>query len=59
MSSYILTVGIFSPKTYTVFVPISLETGLSLGDFNAGNGFMFLLYSWGCYRMINYVHEVE
>jgi MFS family permease len=47
-SSYILTIGISSAAIYSVFVPISLETGLSLDDLNAGTGYMFLLFGWGC-----------
>jgi MFS family permease len=31
-----------------VFVPIAEDTGLSLGDLNAGTGYMFLLFGWGC-----------
>jgi MFS family permease len=47
-SSYILTIGISSAAIYSVFVPISIETGLSLDDLNAGTGYMFLLFGWGC-----------
>lgn len=45
---YILMVGIASAAIYSVLIPISLDTGLTLGDLNAGTGYMFLAFGWGC-----------
>lgn len=46
--SYCTFVGIASAALYSVLVPISLDTGLSLNDLNAGTGYMFLFFGWGC-----------
>lgn len=45
---YTLMVGIASAAIYSVLIPISNETGLTLGDLNAGTGYMFLAFGWGC-----------
>ncbi|KAF2725314.1 MFS general substrate transporter [Polychaeton citri CBS 116435] len=45
---YTLMVGIASAAIYSVLVPISEATGLTLGDLNAGTGYMFLFFGWGC-----------
>lgn len=47
-ASYILTVGIASAAIYSVLVPISIATNLTVGDLNAGTGYMFLFFGWGC-----------
>lgn len=41
-------VGIASAAIYSVLEPISAATGLSLSDLNAGTGYMFLAFGWGC-----------
>lgn len=41
-------VGIASAAIYSVLVPISDATGLSLGDLNDGTGYMFLMFGLGC-----------
>ncbi len=43
-SVYTFTIGIASAAIYSVFVPISEDTGLKLGDLNAGTGYMFLFF---------------
>lgn len=43
-SVYTFTIGIASAAIYSVFVPISEDTGLTLGDLNAGTGYMFLFF---------------
>ncbi|KZF24899.1 MFS transporter [Xylona heveae TC161] len=48
MCMYTLMVGIASAAIYSVLEPISADTGLSLGDLNAGTGYMFLFFGWGC-----------
>jgi len=48
LNVYTLTVAIASAVIYSVLIPISQETGLSLGDLNAGTGYMFLAFGWGC-----------
>ncbi|TDZ35036.1 putative MFS-type transporter [Colletotrichum spinosum] len=45
---YCLSIGIASAAIYSVLVPISTATGLTLGDLNAGTGYMFLTLGWGC-----------
>lgn len=46
MCVYTLMVGIASAAIYSVLIPISEDTGLTLGDLNAGTGYMFLLFGW-------------
>lgn len=41
-------VGIASAAIYSVLVPISEATNLTLDDLNAGTGYMFLAFGWGC-----------
>ena len=48
MRSYVIAIGIASAAIYSVLVPISDVTKLSLGDLNAGTGYMFLAFGWGC-----------
>ncbi|KAK6381617.1 hypothetical protein LTS17_004676 [Exophiala oligosperma] len=45
---YILAIGYASAAIYSVIVPISEATSLSVGDLNAGTGYMFLAFGWGC-----------
>ena len=45
---YTLMVGIASAAIYSVLEPIAKDTGLTLNDLNAGTGYMFLLFGWGC-----------
>lgn len=47
-SMYTLMVGIASAAIYSVLGPISADTGLTLADLNAGTGYMFLAFGWGC-----------
>ncbi|GAB7356972.1 hypothetical protein MBLNU459_g7810t1 [Dothideomycetes sp. NU459] len=48
MCVYTLMVGIASAAIYSVLEPISEDTGLTLADLNAGTGYMFLFFGWGC-----------
>lgn len=48
MCVYTLMVGIASAAIYSVLEPISEATSLTLGDLNAGTGYMFLAFGWGC-----------
>lgn len=48
MGVYTWMVGIASAAIYSVLVPISEDTGLTLSDLNAGTGYMFLAFGWGC-----------
>jgi len=48
MCVYTLMVGIASAAIYSVLEPISEATNLTLGDLNAGTGYMFLFFGWGC-----------
>lgn len=48
MCAYTLTVGIASAAIYSVLEPISKSTELTLGDLNAGTGYMFLAFGWSC-----------
>jgi len=41
-------VGIASATIYSALEPIAEDTGLTLGDLNAGTGYMFLASGWGC-----------
>jgi hypothetical protein len=45
---YVLTIAIASAVIYSVLIPISMETPLTLGQMNAGTGYMFLAFGWGC-----------
>ncbi|MCJ1256428.1 hypothetical protein MMC24_004249 [Lignoscripta atroalba] len=42
------TACIASAAIYSVLEPIAEDTGLTLGDLNAGTGYMFLFFGWGC-----------
>jgi hypothetical protein len=43
-----LMVGFASAAIYSVLVPISEVTGLTLNDLNADTGYMLLFFGWGC-----------
>lgn len=44
---YVFTVGIGATCTYSYFVDISKDTGITLTQLNLGTGFIFLLAGWG------------
>ncbi|KAE9994624.1 hypothetical protein EG327_006767 [Venturia inaequalis] len=48
LATYTLMVGIASAAIYSILTPIAKDTGLTLGDLNAGTGYMFLFFGWGC-----------
>jgi MFS family permease len=43
---YVLTTGIGGTSVYSVFTPISEETGISIAQLNTGTGFLFLMAGW-------------
>ncbi|CAK7242265.1 MAG: hypothetical protein STHCBS139747_003751 [Sporothrix thermara] len=47
LAVYVLFVGMASSVVYSVLVPLSEATGLTVGDLNAGTGYFFLLCGWG------------
>ncbi|EME39841.1 hypothetical protein DOTSEDRAFT_137260 [Dothistroma septosporum NZE10] len=47
MCVYTFINGIASANTYSVLVPLSEATDLTVADLNAGTGYMFLLCGWG------------
>ena len=53
-------VGIASAAIYSVLEPIADDTDLTLGDLNAGTGYMFLAFGWGClvWRTLFTTYEV-
>lgn len=47
MCVYVWFNGIANSVVYSVLVPLSDATGLTVGDINAGTGYLFLLAGWG------------
>lgn len=43
---YVLSTGIGGTSVYSVFTPISKETGISIAQLNTGTGFLFLMAGW-------------
>ncbi|KAH9826482.1 MFS general substrate transporter [Teratosphaeria destructans] len=48
MCVYTLMVGIASAAIYSVLTQIEEATTLTLSNLNAGTGYMFLAFGWGC-----------
>lgn len=48
MVAYTLTVSIAAAAISSILEPISKDTELTLGDLNAGTGYLFLAFGWGC-----------
>lgn len=48
ISIYTFAVGTTASAIYSILEPIERDTGLTLNDLNAGTGYMFLLFGWGC-----------
>lgn len=47
MCVYVWFTGIANSVVYSVLVPLSEATGLTINDLNAGTGYLFLLAGWG------------
>ncbi|KAI1619193.1 hypothetical protein EDD37DRAFT_306133 [Exophiala viscosa] len=45
---YLLMIGLAVSCVYSIIVPISEDTGLTVADLNSGTGYQFLLMGWGC-----------
>ncbi|PLB53587.1 MFS general substrate transporter [Aspergillus steynii IBT 23096] len=45
---YVLVVGICASMLYSTLATLSKKSGLSVNNLNAGTGYMFLTYGWGC-----------
>ncbi|EED19206.1 conserved hypothetical protein [Talaromyces stipitatus ATCC 10500] len=43
---YVFSTGIGGTSIYSVFTPISKETGITIGQLNNGTGYLFLLAGW-------------
>lgn len=43
---YVFTTGIGGTSVYSVFTPISKETGISIAQLNNGTGYLFLMAGW-------------
>ncbi|KAK6373569.1 hypothetical protein LTS17_008061 [Exophiala oligosperma] len=48
MCVFITTTGLAASCVYSIIVPISRDTGLSINDLNAGTGYQYLAFGWGC-----------
>jgi len=47
MCVYVWFTGIANSVVYSVLVPLSEATGLTINDLNSGTGYLFLLAGWG------------
>lgn len=47
MHSYVFVIAWASGAIYSVLVPISKDTGLSVSTLNSGSGTMLLFFGWG------------
>ncbi|TGO47311.1 hypothetical protein BOTNAR_0532g00040 [Botryotinia narcissicola] len=45
---YVLAVGFPCSAIYSILVPVSMNTGLTIDTLNTGTGYMFLFFGWGC-----------
>ncbi|ODQ67690.1 MFS general substrate transporter [Nadsonia fulvescens var. elongata DSM 6958] len=45
---YTFVIGWSSASVYSILVPVSEATGLSVADLNRGSGTMLLFFGWGC-----------
>ncbi|KAK4945756.1 hypothetical protein LTR10_015104 [Elasticomyces elasticus] len=48
MCVYITMTGLACSAVYSILVPISHDTGLTINDLNAGTGYQYLAFGWGC-----------
>ncbi|KAH6628974.1 serine/threonine kinase 16 [Boeremia exigua] len=48
MSMYMIATGIASSLMYSIIVPVSKDTGLSIAALNEGTGYNYLAFGWGC-----------
>ncbi|OAL27224.1 hypothetical protein AYO20_09822 [Fonsecaea nubica] len=48
MAIYTFVIAYTSAAIYSILQPLADARGLTLADLNAGTGYMFLAYGWGC-----------